>query len=73
MPILPSLPDSKAFRNTHSYLSDRHSLSMKALSIHVVVTSGEHYRLVGFDAPGKDDLAGCDSERLPAARDGASA
>lgn len=34
----------------------------------VVATSGEHYRLVGFDTPEKDDLARCDSERLLAMR-----
>src|ERR1700690_4026213 len=33
MPASTSLPVSKAFRNTHSYLSDRHSRSMKTLSI----------------------------------------
>src|SRR5678816_1096812 len=33
MPVRASLPVSKAVRNTHSYLSDRHSRSMKMLSI----------------------------------------
>src|SRR6202142_3492911 len=33
MPASTSLPVSKAFRNTHSYLSERHSRSMKTLSI----------------------------------------
>jgi hypothetical protein len=32
-PILASLPVSNALRNTHSYFSDRHSRSMKTLSI----------------------------------------
>jgi hypothetical protein len=33
MPVRASLPVSNAVRNTHSYLSDRHSRSMKTLSI----------------------------------------
>jgi endonuclease YncB( thermonuclease family) len=33
-----------------------------------VASSGDHYRLVGFDTPEKDDLARCDSERVLAAR-----
>src|SRR5271170_3757717 len=33
MPVRASPPVSKAFRNTHSYLSERHSRSMNTLSI----------------------------------------
>jgi endonuclease YncB( thermonuclease family) len=33
-----------------------------------VASGREHYRLVGFDTPEKDDLARCDSERQLAAR-----
>jgi endonuclease YncB( thermonuclease family) len=33
-----------------------------------IASGGDHYRLVGFDTPEKDDLARCDSERVLAAR-----
>ena len=42
--------------------------SLRVIDGDTVAAGGDHYRLVGFDTPEKDDLARCDSERVLAAR-----
>ncbi len=42
--------------------------NLRVIDGDTVALSGDHYRLVGFDTPEKDDLAKCESERLLAAR-----
>src|ERR1700691_3724744 len=53
------VPVSKAFRNTHSYFSDRHSRSMKTLSIQMPRPSIEIRMSASFKVLVKAKLGNC--------------